>query len=212
MSLALDTLRSWFRPLLAALLPGALPLATRLRLLLLQPISLLTYAISAAPWLLSRRRPYRVVRLPVARGRRVRALVFEAPGGKGGEGRRRPLHVDVHGGAFLGGLPEGDANFCAAVAEKTGAVVVSTSYRYAPEHVFPAAVEDVEAVIAYLLDHADEYGVDPGMLSVSGFSAGGNLVLAAAQQERCRAPAPTAVKAAVAFYAPVRRPSLLLSG
>ena len=206
MSSVLDTIRSWLRPALVALFHPSIPLDTRWRLLLLQPISLLTYTISAAPWLFSR--PYRAVRLPVAPGRSVRALVFKAKDRPGHEGRRRPLHVDGHGGAFIGGLPEGDARFCAALAERTGAVVVSTSYRCAPEHGFPAAVDDVDAVIAHLLDRAEEHGVDPEMLTVSGFSAGGNLALAAAQQPRCRPPAPTAIKAAVAFYAPVGAPPL----
>jgi acetyl esterase/lipase len=211
MSSLIDTLHSWFRPTLVALFAPSLPLATRWRLLLLQPISLLAYALVSAPWLLSR--PYTVERLPIGAGRSVRALVFRprARAGRSGEEeeedrrRRRPLHVDVHGGAFISGLPESDARFCALLAERTGAVVVSTSYRCAPEHGFPAAVDDVDAVVRHLLERADEYGVDPGLLTVSGFSAGGALALAASQAAPCRPPAATAIKGSVTFYAPVSR-------
>jgi acetyl esterase/lipase len=117
------------------------------------------------------------------------------------------LHLDVHGGAFLGGLPESDAYFCDALAQQTGAVVISVSYRYAPVHAFPAAIDDVDAVVRYLQTHAAErFGADPELLTVSGFSAGGNLVLAGSQAVGCHGLASTAMKASVTFYAPVMAP------
>jgi len=124
--------------------------------------------------------------------------VFKSPSPTGDENRLRPLHLDCHGGAFVGGLPESDAAFCARVAQETGAIVISTTYRYAPKHHFPAAIDDVEAVVAYLREHAKErYGADPSLMTVSGFSAGGNLALAASLSVS------GAVKAAVTFYSSV---------
>jgi acetyl esterase/lipase len=125
--------------------------------------------------------------------------VFKSASPTGDESRRRPLHLDVHGGGFIGGLPESDAAFCARLARETGAVVISTTYRYAPKHTFPAAIDDVDAVVAYLRQHAGErYNADPSLMTVSGFSAGGNLALATALS----VPAGD-IKAAVTFYAVV---------
>jgi acetyl esterase/lipase len=197
-----NTLRSWFRPILVAIFSPSLRRQTRWRLLLLQPISLLTYTIVTVPWLISR--PYKVEWLPIRPDTRVRVLIFKAKARSGQKSRLRPLHIDVHGGGFLGGLPESDALFCQKLAEQTGAVVFSTTYRYAPEHVFPAAIDDIDSVIQYLQQHAEYYGVDPKLLSVSGFSAGGTLALAASQQPNCHPPSATSIKASVTYYAPVR--------
>ena len=140
-----------------------------------------TYSISAIPWIL--RRPFTVEWLPIAPGRSLRALVFKAPARSGDAARHRlrPLHVDWHGGAFLGGLPEADASYCDRLARETGAVVLSVTYRYAPAHTYPAAHDDADAVIAYLLKHAEErFGANPSLLTTSGFSAGGTLALTTA--------------------------------
>ncbi|KFY65555.1 hypothetical protein V496_02498 [Pseudogymnoascus sp. VKM F-4515 (FW-2607)] len=137
--------------------------------------------------------------LPITQTRSLRVLVFKSASPTGDESRPRPLHLDVHGGAFVGGLPESDAMFCARLARETGAVVISTTYRYAPKHTFPAAIDDVDATLVYLRQHAEErYNADPSLITVSGFSAGGNLALATALS----APAGV-VKAAVTFYGAV---------
>jgi acetyl esterase/lipase len=100
-----------------------------------------------------------------------------------------------------GGLPELQAAFCNRVCEETGAVAISISYRYAPVHPFPAAIDDVDAIIRYIRDNAIyKYGADPNLLTVSGASAGGNLALAATQQPDCHAPSPVAIKAMVVYY------------
>jgi acetyl esterase/lipase len=133
-------------------------------------------------------------------------LVFDDPAQKAvSKGKLRPLHLDIHGGGFIGGLPEGDGPFCTRLAQKTGAVVISTSYRYAPAHHFPAAIDDIDLVVKYLQAHAAErWGANPELMTTSGFSAGGNLALALTQQSSCHPPAKTAIKGAVTFYAPVR--------
>lgn len=62
-------------------------------------------------------------------------------------------------------------------------MVVSTSYRYAPLHTFPAAHEDVRDVAEYLIQNAERlWGADPAVFTVSGFSVGGNLAFAVAQE------------------------------
>jgi acetyl esterase/lipase len=70
-----------------------------------------------------------------------------------------------------------DDDFCRFVAKATGSVVLDVNYRLAPEYPFPAALNDVEDTVQYVLDHPSEY--QASRLSVSGFSSGGTLALAA---------------------------------
>jgi acetyl esterase/lipase len=160
---------------------STLPLRTRLRLLLLQPIVFITYTVE---WSVSRWFPYdNIIHIPLKRRPgSLRAVVYIPKASSSPFLKKRPIHLNIHGGAFLGGLPEGNGRFCSQLAEKTGAVVVSTSYRYAPRHVFPAAHEDVQDVASFLVENAEKlWNADPELLTVSGFSAGGNLALAVAQ-------------------------------
>ena len=189
------TLHSWFRPAIDAVFARNLPFAYRWRLLLFQPLAFIVDSIGAFPYLFSR--PFTVEYLPIAPGRAVRTLIFNKAG-HDRSGKLRPLHLNIHGGAFLGGLPENNAGWCARIAQETGAVVVSTEYRYAPANPFPAAHDDIDAVLAYLRRHGSEkYGANPDLITVSGDSAGGNLALAAA------ASVPGVIKASVTFYASI---------
>jgi epsilon-lactone hydrolase len=81
----------------------------------------------------------------------------------------------LHGGGFTVGSPQVLAALTAQLARRAGVRVVSLDYRLAPEHPFPAAVDDVRAAYRELLDE----GVAPDRLAVAGDSAGGNLTLAA---------------------------------
>ncbi len=86
----------------------------------------------------------------------------------------RPLVVYFHGGGFVLGGPDMGNWICGAVAARVGAVVVSVDYRLAPAHVFPAAVEDCYAALAWAAGNAAELDAT-GRIGVMGESAGGNL-------------------------------------
>lgn len=95
-----------------------------------------------------------------------------------------PVVLFFHGGGWsVGDLDsyDGTARRHAADAD---AVVVSVDYRLAPEHPYPAAVDDVWAVTQWVAEHADELRVDPSRLAVAGDSAGGNLAAVVAQLAR----------------------------
>jgi acetyl esterase/lipase len=196
-------LHSWFRPTIEALTNLNLPWAYRWRLLTLQPLAIIADSFATFPYIFSR--PYKEEWLPVSTGRTLRVLVFDDPAQRGdSRGKLRPLHLHMHAGAFIGGIPEDMAPFCARLAKETGAVVISSSYRLAPRHPFPAAIDDIDAVVQYLQAHAKgRWGADPELMTTSGGSAGGNLALALSQQPGCHPPAKTAIKGAVTFYAAV---------
>lgn len=166
-----------------------------------QPTVFITYSLSALPYIFSR--PFTVEYLQIAPKRLIRSLVYKKPGV--GRGRKlRPLHIDIHSGGFVGGLPEVLAEYDDRVARETGAVIICISYRLAPEHPCPAAIDDVDATIKWIQENAEErWGADPTLMTVGGISAGGNLAVAATQRKNCQPPSPTAIKASVTFYAPL---------
>lgn len=82
--------------------------------------------------------------------------------------------LHLHGGGYVMGDPAGSHGLTTRLAQATPASVVSVGYRLAPEHPFPAAVEDALAVYADLI----ERGTDPARLAVIGESAGGGLAIA----------------------------------
>ncbi|GAB2596114.1 hypothetical protein Aab01nite_71270 [Paractinoplanes abujensis] len=96
-----------------------------------------------------------------------------------------PVLVYLHGGGWCYGSIETVDRFCRRVADRSGCAVLSVGYRLAPEHPFPAALEDVEAVLAHVRKAgAAELGVDPTRLAIGGDSAGGQLATVAARRQR----------------------------
>jgi acetyl esterase len=95
-----------------------------------------------------------------------------------------PVVMFFHGGGWVVGdldTYDGDARRHAVGA---GALVVSVDYRLAPEHPYPAAVDDVWAATQWVAAHGEELGADPSRLAVAGDSAGGNLAAVVAQLAR----------------------------
>jgi len=86
-----------------------------------------------------------------------------------------PVMLYFHGGGYVkGGIEESDA-FCRRLARTSGHVVLSVAYRLAPEHPFPAALDDAYASTVWACHNAAEVGGASGPVAVCGESAGGNL-------------------------------------
>lgn len=95
-----------------------------------------------------------------------------------------PALVFYHGGGWvIGDLDTVDVP-CRRIANQTSCVVISVDYRLAPEHKFPAAIEDAYAAAKWVADHADSIQVDPNRIAVGGDSAGGNLATVVALMAR----------------------------
>lgn len=115
------------------------------------------------------------IRIPGPAGD-LRALVF-AP--TVSQERALPVVLHFHGGGYVIMLPESCAKFSKQIAAGAGAVVVSLDYRRAPEHPFPAAVDDAVAAFRWLRDNAADLGGNPARIGLFGDSAGGGLAAAA---------------------------------
>ncbi|MDA0835732.1 MAG: alpha/beta hydrolase [Planctomycetota bacterium] len=85
-----------------------------------------------------------------------------------------PCIVTIHGGAWHGGDKKGLTPLVLMMAQR-GYVAVTVQYRFCPQHVFPAQVEDVKCAVRYLRAHAEEYSIDPERIGAVGFSAGAHL-------------------------------------
>ncbi|WP_246267158.1 alpha/beta hydrolase [Nonomuraea typhae] len=101
----------------------------------------------------------------------------------------RPHHargaiVWMHGGGGIMGNLDTEHPWAARIAATSGAVVISVDYRLAPEHRFPAARDDVYAVLTWTADHAAELGVDPARIAIGGHSAGATIAAAVALYAR----------------------------
>lgn len=96
----------------------------------------------------------------------------------------RPMVVYFHGGGWVYGSLDTHDGLCRALTNALDGVVVSVDYRLAPEHPFPAGLEDCYAVTEWAAENAGVFDADPTQVVVAGDSAGGNLATAVALMAR----------------------------
>ena len=158
---------------------------------------------------------------PVARQRirRTRNVTFARAGGRNLKldvfapvddlppGVLRPAVLQIHGGAWVIGDKRQQGIPLLKVLARHGWVCFNANYRLSPAATWPDHLVDVKRALAFIRDHADEYGVDPGFVAVTGGSAGGHLAAMAALTQGDPAYQPgfedadTSVQACVPFYA-----------
>ena len=95
-----------------------------------------------------------------------------------GQMRKRPGVLYIHGGGYILGTPENTDASSRRLTAEIGCTVVSVDYRLAPEHPYPAPLEDCYAALVWFSQHAEQLGVDEARIAVTGASAGGGLTAA----------------------------------
>jgi acetyl esterase len=112
---------------------------------------------------------------------------FQLPGEHGairvrlydpGIARPAPCLIYIHGGGWVIGSLDSHDGVCRRLAQAGSFMVASVDYRLAPEHKFPAGLEDCIAAVRWIAAHGAAWGIDSGRLAIGGDSAGGNLALA----------------------------------
>ena len=99
-----------------------------------------------------------------------------------GGGSSLPVVFWIHGGGYVMGKPDNEHRWAAAFLQALDCVVVCPGYRLAPQHPFPAALDDLLAAVDWVNDDGPARGVDPSRLVVAGESAGGGLAAALVQK------------------------------
>ncbi|HVW30307.1 MAG TPA: alpha/beta hydrolase [Polyangiaceae bacterium] len=125
------------------------------------------------------------IRIP-SRGHALPARHY-APPEPGGP---HPLLVFFHGGGFVVGDIETHDEACRLLCQRAGVHVLAVAYRLAPEHPFPAAIEDGEEAYLWARENAAALGADPSKIGVGGDSAGGNIAAVVTQIARAAGKAP----------------------
>jgi cation diffusion facilitator CzcD-associated flavoprotein CzcO/acetyl esterase/lipase len=95
-----------------------------------------------------------------------------------------PVVVYFHGGGWVVGDAISDDPLCRDLCVRTDAIIISADYRHAPEHQFPAAVDDAMDALRWVADNAETLGGRPGQLAVAGWSAGAGLSAVVCQLAR----------------------------
>lgn len=119
---------------------------------------------------------------------RIEDRMLQGPGGElrirlysPSSGDKLPGLIYFHGGGLVAGTLETHDCIARALAHSGAVRVASVDYRLAPEHRFPAALEDALAAARYVSEHAAEFGIDAARLGISGDSAGATLTAATCQ-------------------------------
>lgn len=109
----------------------------------------------------------------------IGVAIFRPKDDTGNQGvKKRGAMINFHGGGFTIGSATDDSRWCRTVCNELDTVVFSVDYRMAPEETFPVPVEDCIDAIAAIIARSAEFGIDEDNITLSGFSAGGNLALA----------------------------------
>ncbi|MFN8040639.1 MAG: alpha/beta hydrolase [Acidimicrobiales bacterium] len=138
-------------------------------------------------------------------GKKIRLDVFR-PVDPPAEGERRPVLVQIHGGGWTIGDKREQGQLLQKYMASEGWVCFNVNYRLSPGATFPDHLVDIKRAIAWIRDHADEYGIDPHFIAVTGGSAGGHLTALTAltaneaQFQPGFEDVDTTVQAAVPFY------------
>ena len=116
----------------------------------------------------------------------------------------RPCLLWIHGGGYILGCPEMDELLLCRMVDELGCLIVSVDYRLAPEHPYPAALDDCDTALGWILENAEALSIDTQSLALGGASAGGGL--AAALALRCRDRRPGAITYQCLIYPMLRSP------
>ncbi len=128
------------------------------------------------------------------------------PARPAGSGERRPAILQIHGGGWVFGDKREQGLPLLRHMANQGWVGFNANYRLSPKATFPEMLIDLKRAVAFIREHADEYGVDPDFIAVTGGSAGGHLtaLMALTQNDPRYQPgfedADTSLQAAVPFY------------
>ncbi len=120
--------------------------------------------------------------IPGAGGVPIRVAIYTPNGAS----TTAPVIVYYHGGGWVIGSPEVYEYSTVALAQNTGAVVVSVDYRLAPENKFPTAHEDAYAAYKWVKENAATISGNPAKVAVAGESAGGNMAITVSMMARDR--------------------------
>jgi acetyl esterase len=104
-----------------------------------------------------------------------------------------PIALELHGGGWILGNLDTHDDLCSSIANRAECLVVAVDYRLAPEHKFPAALDDSEAALKWVAEHASEINGN-GKIALIGDSAGGNLAAALALRNRDQSGPPIALQ------------------
>lgn len=145
----------------------------------------------------------RDVRIEVG-GHAVGARLYRA---QPADGRAASAIVYLHGGGWATGSPDGFAAIARNLARFSGGLVVSVDYRLAPEHRWPAQLDDALAAVRWMREQAAALGVDASRVALAGDSAGAHLALSAALALRDTHDSGTAPPCGVLAFYPCLDPS-----